>query len=202
MSGAQNCARGRSPSNEIVNLLKLPMNEIMSRVPLFKFASIYVNFQSFAIRSSKHLEPFKLTLALGFIVKYKRHLSYVDSSHTCSLRVFGRRSGLFLPIIPFALLTIVCHYASCFSMNFANSVYLALRQSTFAFICIAFNHIFLIYWDMWMLSECFQFIAPFYRYLLFEFCKKSEHQISTHAVHFCFWFEIWKASKVTTLDRK
>ena len=121
--------------------------KLWSRVPLFNFASIYVNFRSFAIRSSKHLGSFSSRCLFG-LVKYKRHLLYVDSSHTCSLRVFGRRSGLFLPIIPFALLTIVCHYASCFSMNFANSVYLALRQSTFTFICITFNHIFLIYWDM------------------------------------------------------
>ena len=30
--------------------------KLWSRVPLFKFTSIYVNFRSFAIRSSKHLK--------------------------------------------------------------------------------------------------------------------------------------------------
>lgn len=77
---------------------------------------------------------------------------YVDLSNECSLRVFGRWSGLFLPIIPFALLNIVCHYAPCFSMNFENSMYLALRQCTFTFICVAFNRNFFIYRDMWMFS--------------------------------------------------
>ena len=76
------------------------------------------------------------------------HIFYMDWSHECSLRVVGRRSGLFLLIIPFALLNIVRHYAPCFSMNFENSMYLALRQCTFTFICVAFNRNFFIYRDM------------------------------------------------------
>ena len=140
----------------------------MSRVPLFKFASIYVNFQSFP--EFKTLRILQFTLSL--FVKYKRHLLYVDSSHTCSLRVFGRRSGLFLPIIPFALLTIVCHYTPCFSMNFENSMYLALRQSTFTIICVAFNHNFFHLSGHVNVFRMFV-IANFCRSLLFEFCIKE-----------------------------
>ena len=40
--------------------------KLWSRVPLFKFASIYVNFRSFAIRSSKHLGSFSSRRLLGF----------------------------------------------------------------------------------------------------------------------------------------
>ena len=96
----------------------------------------------------------------------------MDWSHECSLRVVGRRSGLFLLIIPFALLNVVRHYAPCFSMNFENSMYLALRQSTFTIICVAFNHNFFHLSGHVNVFRMFV-IANFCRSLLFEFCIKE-----------------------------
>ena len=40
--------------------------KLWSRVPLFNFASIYVNFRSFAIRSSNYLGSFSSRCLLGF----------------------------------------------------------------------------------------------------------------------------------------